>query len=121
MPRGVSAGAAHALAVRLCATVGERIVPQLRLMTGEAEAGGHGGEVFTIAFAPDGDLVLSGGWDGHLRLWDVHSGAQVTALAASAGEGYSPRSVIASAQVCSCADHNATRLPTTWRTVATVV
>jgi WD40 repeat protein len=37
-----------------------------------------------VAFAPDGQFVLSGGWDGHLRLWEVSSGAQVTALAASA-------------------------------------
>ena len=44
-----------------------------------------------------------------------------TALAASRGDGYSPRWVMASAQVCSCADQRATRLPTTWRTVMFVV
>ena len=41
-----------------------------------------------------------------------------TAWAASAGSGYWPRLVIASAQACSWADHSATRLPTTCRMVA---
>jgi WD40 repeat protein len=52
-------------------------------MTDAREVGGHGGEVFSVTFAPHGDLVLSGGWDGHLRLWEVSSGAQVSALHAS--------------------------------------
>ncbi|HEX5270348.1 MAG TPA: WD40 repeat domain-containing protein [Gemmataceae bacterium] len=57
-------------------------MPQLRLMTGP-DAAGHGGEVFSVAYAPEGGLVLSGGWDGHLRLWQVDTGAQLTALHAS--------------------------------------
>jgi WD40 repeat protein len=60
------------------------IVPQLRLMTGGPNAGGHGSEVCSLAFTPDGGFVLSGGWDGQLRLWEVSTGAQVTALCASA-------------------------------------
>lgn len=56
---------------------------QLRLMTAGPETGGHGGEVFAVAFTPDSGFVLSGGWDGHLRLWEVSSGAPVTALRAS--------------------------------------
>jgi WD40 repeat protein len=52
-------------------------------MRGGPEAGGNGGELFSVAFASEGDLILSGGWDGHLRLWEVNSGAQVTALQAA--------------------------------------
>jgi WD40 repeat protein len=43
---------------------------------------GHQGEVFGCTFAPDGAFVLSAGWDGHLRLWDVSSGLPITALKA---------------------------------------
>jgi WD40 repeat protein len=43
---------------------------------------GHEGEVFSCAYTPDGAFVLSGGWDGHLRLWEAASGAVVTALQA---------------------------------------
>ncbi len=58
-------------------------MPQLRLMTGGPDAGSDGGEVFSVAYAPEGGFVLSGGWDGHLRLWQISTGAQVTALHAS--------------------------------------
>jgi WD40 repeat protein len=43
---------------------------------------GHRGEVNSCAFTPDGAFVLSAGWDGQLRLWDVSSGQPVTALRA---------------------------------------
>jgi WD40 repeat protein len=52
-------------------------------MTGGPDGEGHGGEVFAVAFAAEGGFVLSGGWDGHLRLWQAATGAQVTALRAS--------------------------------------
>jgi WD40 repeat protein len=52
-------------------------------MTDGTDATGHGGEVFSIAYAPEGGLVLSGGWDGYLRLWQIATGSQVTALHAS--------------------------------------
>jgi WD40 repeat protein len=38
--------------------------------------------VFTCAFTPDGIAVLSGGWDGHLRLWETGSATPVTGLQA---------------------------------------
>jgi WD40 repeat protein len=38
--------------------------------------------VFTCAFTPDGVAVLSGGWDGHLRLWETGSGTPVTGFKA---------------------------------------
>jgi WD40 repeat protein len=40
------------------------------------ELDSHTNSVFTIAYAPDGDLLLSGGRDAHLRVWDVKKGYQ---------------------------------------------
>src|SRR5436309_8261024 len=43
----------------------------------------HNGEVFSCVYTPDGAFVLSGGWDGFLRLWDAETGAARVSLAAS--------------------------------------
>jgi WD40 repeat protein len=56
---------------------------ELRVMAEGTEASGHGGEVFALGFSPDGAFVLSGGWDGHVRLWETTTGAPVTALRTS--------------------------------------
>lgn len=48
--------------------------------TGSGEA--HEGEVFCCTYAADGAFVLSGGWDGYLRLWSA-DGQLVSALQAS--------------------------------------
>src|SRR5262249_41667810 len=58
------------------------IVPTLTLPPVQPVPNGHNGEVFTCSFTPDGAFALSGGWDGHLRLWDSSTGAAVTGLAA---------------------------------------
>jgi WD40 repeat protein len=58
-------------------------VATLRLQPAASETGNHGGEVFACAFTPDSAFVLSGGWDGQLRLWEVEGGSQVAALRAS--------------------------------------
>lgn len=52
-------------------------MPSLQLMPTGSSAEGHGDEVLTCAYAPDCRFVLSGGWDGHLRLWDAASGTAV--------------------------------------------
>jgi len=58
-------------------------VGTLRLLNTERTGEGHEGEIFSCAFAPDGSFVLSGGWDGQLRLWDTSTGLSLTALRAS--------------------------------------
>jgi WD40 repeat protein len=57
-------------------------VATLRLLASTPEGEGHKGEVFTCAYTPDGAYVLSGGWDGHLRLWEADSGQVVTSVRA---------------------------------------
>jgi WD40 repeat protein len=56
-------------------------VPTLRLPAASPVPNGHNGEVFACSFTPDGASALSGGWDGHLRLWQADTGAAVTGVA----------------------------------------
>jgi len=42
-----------------------------------------GGEIFACAYSLDGAYLLSGGWDGQLRLWDTSSLSQVTSFKGS--------------------------------------
>jgi WD40 repeat protein len=51
----------------------------LRLAPGNLPAG-HEGEVTCCGYTPDSQFLISGGWDGNLRLWDVSSGTQLTSL-----------------------------------------
>ena len=54
----------------------------LRLLSAAPSAGGHGAEVFSCSYTPDGNQVLSGGWDGHLRLWEAKTGSHLTGFRA---------------------------------------
>ncbi len=40
----------------------------------------HDGEVFSCAYTPDGTAVLSAGWDGQLRFWNVATGDAICSL-----------------------------------------
>src|SRR5207245_7998092 len=35
---------------------------------------GHGGRIYSLSFAPDGETVASASLDGTIRLWDVRTG-----------------------------------------------
>lgn len=52
----------------------------LRVVAAGAGPGDQAGEVLACNFTSDGAFVLSGGWDGHLRLWETAFAAHVTAL-----------------------------------------
>src|ERR1043166_7078595 len=54
-------------------------VATMRLLA-KAEGAKHEGEISSCAFGPESMFVLSGGWDGHLRLWETTTGAHVTGL-----------------------------------------
>ena len=41
---------------------------QLKILTG------HTIHVNSVAFSPDGNKIVSGGWDGTIRLWNAHTG-----------------------------------------------
>jgi WD40 repeat protein len=58
-------------------------VGTLRLMRDDSPPERHDGEVYCCAYSPDGDFVLSAGWDGQLRLHEAATGGVLAALAAS--------------------------------------
>jgi WD40 repeat protein len=64
--------------------MGKPHVGSLQLLADErgGRREGHAGEIYSCAFAPDGSFVLSGGWDGHLRLWEGHGGTPVVSMRA---------------------------------------
>jgi WD40 repeat protein len=47
--------------------------------TGELNSvlGGHGSEVSAMDFSPNGELLVSGGRDGELKIWDVVTGEEM--------------------------------------------
>ena len=49
----------------------ERVLWQVRTMMG------HEGEVFSVAFSPDGKRVVSGSVDMLVKIWDATIGAEV--------------------------------------------
>jgi WD40 repeat protein len=58
-------------------------VGTLRLVEASGPCDKHEGEVYCTSFTPDGAYLLSGGWDGQLRLWDANTGSTITALSVS--------------------------------------
>lgn len=45
---------------------------------------GHDGEIFATTYLPDGSLITTVGWDGHVRLWDPASGKPLARFRAGA-------------------------------------
>lgn len=58
-------------------------MPTLRLLAAGPARTGHQGECLACTFTADGGLVLSGGWDGFLRVWDARTGAPESELSIS--------------------------------------
>jgi WD40 repeat protein len=57
-------------------------VSTLRLLGPSPAAVKHDGDVLACAFSPDSAFVLTAGWDGFLRLWDVNLGTPVAGVQA---------------------------------------
>jgi WD40 repeat protein len=55
-------------------------MPAFHLLPVDSTAETHKGEVSSCCYSPDGRHVLSGGWDGYLRLWDSSTGAVASTL-----------------------------------------
>ena len=56
----------------------------MQLMTGKPIMGptkGHTGNVYSLAFSPDGTWIASGSYDGTIRIWDTATGNQISGLA----------------------------------------
>jgi WD40 repeat protein len=47
---------------------------------------GHSQEVAAVAFAPDGRILASGGWDTTVRLWHVETAQELAVLEGHSGK-----------------------------------
>ena len=56
---------------------------KLRLLPAPPPPEGRDGELSTCAYTPDGLQIISGGWDGHLRIWDAATGQETASICAS--------------------------------------
>jgi WD40 repeat protein len=56
---------------------------KLRLLPALPIQPGREGELSTCAYTPDGSHIISGGWDGMLRIWNAETGSETASLLAS--------------------------------------
>ena len=52
-------------------------MPKLRLLPDNADGETHGDEVLACTYSPDSKYILSGGWDGCLRMWAAIGGSSL--------------------------------------------
>jgi len=71
---------------------------------------GHPGVVSAVTWAPSGELLLSGGSDGRLRWWEVHSGECVQVRQAHQGTIQSLKVSPDGSRLASCGDDGAITL-----------
>ncbi|PJB30534.1 hypothetical protein CO110_00065, partial [Candidatus Desantisbacteria bacterium CG_4_9_14_3_um_filter_40_11] len=50
---------------------------------------GHGDNVYSVAFSPDGKILASGSLDNTIKLWDVQTGAGIKTLQGHGDRVYS--------------------------------
>jgi hypothetical protein len=56
---------------------------KLRLLPAPPTPAGCDGELSTCSYTPDGMQIVSGGWNGMLRIWDAATGKETASLRAS--------------------------------------
>ena len=74
---GYRVGLAYSAKARLAATYTWTRIRLWDLETGKEVrklSGGHTSFVTSVCFSPDGERLLSSGWDGRVLIWDVQSG-----------------------------------------------
>jgi len=50
---------------------------------------GHGGDVISVAFSPDGRLLAAGSWDNSTRIWQASDGKMLIRLVGHSRPVYS--------------------------------
>jgi WD40 repeat protein/uncharacterized caspase-like protein len=84
------AGAAFSPDGRLAARGHGQVIKVWDVATGQdrLELLGHTAAVKSVAFSPDGPVLLSGGEDGALRVWNLQTGKELAALIALGREDF---------------------------------
>ncbi len=62
---------------------------EIRTATAVKEFVGHTDRVQATGFSPDGKLMLTGGWDGEIMVWDIFSTLRIQQFSAHQGRIYS--------------------------------
>jgi WD40 repeat protein len=56
---------------------------KFRLQSAPLDSGSRDGELAACAYTPNDAQIISGGWDGMLRIWDASTGEETAAIQAS--------------------------------------